>query len=834
MKHLASFIFILIFLPINAQLYFEPRGVGGGGALFSPSINPADNNEYFLSCDMTELFHTTNFGFSYDQVHFSQFVGGHNSKICYTNNTSILYSISYISDVGTPVRSNDHGVTWSTLSGNPIPGDDKHTIHVNYANPNQIIISSYNNIYFSINGGLNFTSIHTAASGNGNVVAGVLFDGANIYIGTNDGVLVSTNSGVNWTIASITGIPAGERIWSFTAAKSGATTRFFCITGNSADVYVGLQGSDYWGFFQGLYTCDYGTTNWTSVENGITNNDYPMFIDMAENDINTVYIAGSNTSGVPIVMKSTNAGANWFHNFITTNNQNIITGWSGQGGDRGWGYGECPFGFDVASNNSQTVIFTDFGFCHKTNDGGSNWQQAYVNTNQQNPANTPTPPFQSYSSVGLENTTSWQVHWINPAVMWACYSDIRGLRSVDAGLEWSFNYTGNTANSSYRVVQLSNGTLLAGTSNIHDMYQSTRLQDAILDANDANGKIIYSTNNGASWQLLHLFNHPVYWIALDPNNPNRAYVSVIHYNGGAGIGGVYRCDDINLLASSTWTLLPNPPRTEKHPASLVVLDDGSLVASYSGRRNSGGAFTASSGVFIYDPGSNSWTDKSHTGMYYWTKDVVIDPSDPLQNTWYAGVFSGWGGPPNGLGGLYKTVDRGQNWTKITGSLLDRVTSCTFNPTNPDEIYLTTEAQGLWRSTNINSATPTFSLVDEYPFRQPERVFFNPYNPYQMWVTSFGNGLKVVHLPDISSIEKTDSDLTCSIFPNPGNGNFMITSKIYLQNTNIQIFNTNGQLVYTYSGLAGKQWNIESDLATGVYYIHITSEENTFNLLYIKQ
>jgi hypothetical protein len=35
-------------------------------------------------------------------------------------------------------------------------------------------------------------------------------------------------------------------------------------------------------------------------------------------------------------------------------------------------------------------------------------------------------------------------------------------------------------------------------------------------------------------------------------------------------------------------------------------------------------------------------------MRYWTKDVVIDPHDATQNTWYAGVWSGWGGPPNGL------------------------------------------------------------------------------------------------------------------------------------------------------------------------------------------
>ena len=151
-----------------------------------------------------------------------------------------------------------------------------------------------------------------------------------------------------------------------------------------------------------------------------------------------------------------------------------------------------------------------------------------------------------------ENTTCWQVHWLSAANMWSCFSDIRGIRSTDSGNSWSFNYTGNTANSTYRVVQHpSTGTLFAGTSNIHDMYQSTRLADAQLDATDGNGKIIYSTNGGLTWQDLHVFNHPVFWIALDPSNPNIAYASVIHYNGGSGMGGIYRTTDLNNLATST-------------------------------------------------------------------------------------------------------------------------------------------------------------------------------------------------------------------------------------------------------------------------------------------
>jgi len=66
-----------------------------------------------------------------------------------------------------------------------------------------------------------------------------------------------------------------------------------------------------------------------------------------------------------------------------------------------------------------------------------------------------------------------------------------------------------TNNSMYRIVKnISANTLYAATSTTHDLYQSTRLQDAILDASNALGKVIYSADNGATWQTLHDFGHP--------------------------------------------------------------------------------------------------------------------------------------------------------------------------------------------------------------------------------------------------------------------------------------------------------------------------------------
>jgi len=121
------------------------------------------------------------------------------------------------------------------------------------------------------------------------------------------------------------------------------------------------------------------------------------------------------------------------------------------------------------------------------------------------------------------------------------------------------------------------------------------------------------------------------------------YASVIHFGGtqGSQLGGIYITNNLSVGTGSTWTKLSNPPRTEGHPVCIQVLNDGKMVCTFSGRRNSSGTFTNSSGVFLYDPTLDSWSDKSDAGMYYWTNDIIIDPTDATQNTWFVAVFSGW-------------------------------------------------------------------------------------------------------------------------------------------------------------------------------------------------
>ena len=846
--HFSSFytrlisLFLLTFSSVFAfaqqPASYLSRGVGGGGAFFAPCFHPVNSLEFTVSSDMSGVYNTKNQGSSYTLISHKQLQGGCFSYMRFTNTTSLRFAINYKMAGNLAqyniAKSTDTGNTWLNLNTGLDPNNPLYSLFVDYNAPTRIIVSDYTTIYYSVNGGVTFNPIYTTANTSGGcIVSAALFNGNAIYIGTSDGLLASTDNGANFAIETHTGIPTGQAILSFCFAKVSGIIRAFCLTANASDLYVGINtdGKSYRNIAKGVYKLDYSATApWTSIVTGLNfATDFPMHIACAENDLNYCWLAGGSSVGEPRVWKTTNAGTSWTNTFKTTNNQNITSGWCGSGGERGWTYGECATGLAVAGRDKFNVVFTDLGFIHSTTTAGSSWEQIYVTPDNLHVSGLTTARGLPYVSVGLENTTCWQVWWTSAQNLFAAFSDIKATRSENGGEQWSFNYKGlYTSNSTYRFAKSTNGTVqYAATSGIHDLYQSTRLQDAQLNTADTSGKILFSLDNGARWQLMHNFGHPVFWIANDPTNAERLYASVVHSTDG----GVFMTSNRSAGASSVWTKLPNPPRTEGHPASLIVLNDGSLVATYSARRTAAGAFTASSGCFLYNPTTGTWADRTDAAMQYWCKDVVIDPADASQNTWFVCVFSGWGGAPNNKGGLYKTTNRGITWTRVWNS--DRVSSITFHPQNSDIAYLTTETEGLWLTSNINAATPTF-VQTNYPFRQPERVFFNPYTLGQLWITSFGAGLRKADNVLVATDEVQTFATPIRCFPNPATDICMVELPIENEKmATIKVFNTDGKLMEQYTTTkATFQFNTTIWQA-GVYFIEIMVENKRFQTRMLK-
>lgn len=801
------------------------KGIGGGGALFSPSINPANPSEIYLSCDMSGLYHTTDLGYSWKNINFLQLQGGNNACMQFTNNPQILYCVDYSTLQGNdcirPMKSTDGGVSWTVISGNPYPLQPNGGILrllADYNNPDLVMIADYGTIYFSSDGGASFHKVHTCISNDsGNHIAGIFFDNPNIYIGTNDGLLVSGDNGTTFLTMAVSGIPSNEYILSFAGAKQNGTTRFTCLT--AANVWAGYQyGSDYWGAMRGVYQMENAGGTWFSKLDGIAiGSDFPVFAGMSADDISVAYLSGGSAAGAPIVMKSVNGGS-WSHVFLTSNNQNIFTGWAGSGGDHGWGFPEAPFGFTVDLLDANTLMLSDYSCAHISTDGGVSWHQQYLSNDDENPMNAPTPVGKKYHGIGLENTSCWQLLWSDSLSIFGAYSDINGIMSSDKGEKWKFipNLTQNTV---YRIVKHQNGKLYAATSNIHDIYQSTRIYDAQIDA--GTGNVYVSSDNGGSFTMLHNFGHPVIWIALDPTDPEKMYASVLHHNKQS-IGGIWMTSNLSAGSASSWTKMPSPPRSNGHPFNINVLSNGDLVCSFSARKPTGSsAFTDSSGVYYYSQSASTWYDRSDQNMRFWTQDVVIDPDDATESTWYACVFQGWATSGiQGTGGLFRTTDKGISWTRIHDNF--RVNSCSFKPGSPNEMYFTTETDGLWYTGNATAGSPQFTQVCSYPFRHPMRVFFNPFKASEMWVTSFGNGIMLGGDSPSGIKPEPGSSLCFTLYPNPcaERVNLSINGTLSSADSYCLISDITGNELIRISKLVSENIINTSILTPGIYIVRV--------------
>jgi len=751
MKTFATFVLLTAtaLVSCSQKLTFLSRGINGGGALFFPTINPNNTDEFYFTCDMSQRYHTTDFGKSYQMVPFLSQQVEQNSTYEFTDDPNVAYSYVTRGQI-TSLFKIIHGTTWTNIADPTLASYGQiYRVCANHKNSSQLLVSTFRALLFSNNGGSTFDTLLTTTDNNqGVLLGGVFWDTTNGYVATNKGFfkLDYTKHALSRFASNVFTKPKGEVIISFSGAQVAGQTKFVCITGDTLHVYNNILGSQpSGGTVDGVYIMDNEDGNWKPSLGSIDTVHYWLLqTGMAQNNSTTIYLGGADNNGNPVIYKSTDGGSSWLNTFNTVTNQNLITGWLGNKGDLEWYMAGAPYGMAVADNDVDKVVFgTNMNIMTTTN-GGTSWQQAYVAITQQHPAKANTPKGFAYTDIGLENTSGWQISWLDKNTLLGSSTDIGAIKSIDGGFSWSFADTATElyrVPNVYRIVGTSNGNLYAACSNIHDLYTWNDYEDKQIDKADANGKIVYSSDAGKTWQLLKNFNHPIFWLLPDPGNNGTLYAAVVSHTDGTG--GIYRTTNLSAGQSANWTFLGSPPRTEGHPSNLILLKNGNLLCTFSVRGDSNDKITPSSGVFLFDNTKLTWTDltkadqnnPADSAMFYWSRDIVVDPNDASQQTWYVGAWQ----CPGHRGGLFKTSNAGVTWNRLTDTL-SSVTSITFNSNNMNEAYLTTQNQGLFFSSDMVDQKPLWVRVAAYSFRQPERVFYNPYNAKEIWVTSFGGGM----------------------------------------------------------------------------------------------
>ncbi|MBI5216622.1 MAG: hypothetical protein HY960_12795 [Ignavibacteriae bacterium] len=369
-----TFVLCTFFLCAQLSAQWISTGIGGGGAVMAPSISPFDSNEVYLACDMSDVFHSSDFGASWTTIPFQQLTGFHHTVVRFTNVPEVLYTLKNITGGYAPVKSTNAGNSWFAIT-NPAGASSAYKCYELYAHPefnHILIISDKTKLYISHDGGSTFGSpFYTDAVTKGMHLAGVFFDGANVTVCTNKSLLVSSDTGHTFSQMPVEGInSAQEEIAWFIGTKQAGVTKFFCTT-LSPNIVTPTVSAQSTSSFQNIYRMKSGDANWTSIRSGLPDpvNDKPYFIATAKNDTNTIYLAGTAKISVygPIdvhsVFKSTDGGNTFNNVFLRTSNiqqnDSIATGWFGWGTQRHtWTSGTDALGFAVDPNNADRIIVT--------------------------------------------------------------------------------------------------------------------------------------------------------------------------------------------------------------------------------------------------------------------------------------------------------------------------------------------------------------------------------------------------------------------------------------------------------------------------------------------
>jgi photosystem II stability/assembly factor-like uncharacterized protein len=178
--------------------------------------------------------------------------------------------------------------------------------------------------------------------------------------------------------------------------------------------------------------------------------------------------------------------------------------------------------------------------------------------------------------------------------------------------------------------------------------------------------IYRSTNHGKNWEKISPADHPeitsVESVALDPQNPNIIYAGTVRHLWKTVDGGL------------NWLLLKKG------------ISDNTDVSSILVNKSNGSMFVAAGpGIFKSEGAGEAFSRiQSATWSANHTRVLRQDPGN--ERVIYAGTTEG----------LWKSVDQGKNWKRMTGSDIV-VNEVIVDPRNSQHVVLATESMGVLAS-----------------------------------------------------------------------------------------------------------------------------------------
>jgi photosystem II stability/assembly factor-like uncharacterized protein len=734
----------LLLAGARAEEPWRPVGLGGSGGLFGLAIAPVDARLMMVNSDMSAAYTSRDAGQTWRQIHAGMLQGYTGcSPVFHPTIGDRVYAVH--GATGELRVSDDAGTTWrALLKGRPPWRDRIGFLYVALDHPDTLFVGAGAEAYVSRNAGATWQR----CAGVTGKLLGVAAHRKYTFIATTAGVYRSPELAEGYTPCG-TGLPKGA-LKSFSGGVNRQVSRLY------AAVECSLVDGRLTG---GVYSSEDAGATWHSCMAGGLNvqtkradqwahGDLPQypFIATTDKDPLWVYAFCTGTSYWPpnhaTVYRSDDGGKTWAAvlfsdpRFARLNLYNVADDYV----TRQWGQREQSVPYSMAIGGDPNVVaLCASAWLLRTDDGGRHWRVCHTGPAKPTKAGTPTDrdPAKtelSWECNGLVVTSTWN-YYIDPhepARHYICYTDIGLARSLDGGQTWIWSGTALPwRNTVYELAfdPAVPGRIWGAMSETHDIpnaniitgHHRVRMQ----------GGVARSDDFGASWQRMDLPAAPALSVVLDSTSPadrRVLYASLFEK-------GVYKSSD----GGKTWA-----PANKGlgHPQNMRCCKlsrsrDGTLFVLVTAKRGTGGEYL-SDGVGLYrsTDAAATWSKITESLPLHWLKDFTVKPDDPRTILLSACDVRGH----EEEGGLYRTRDGGRSWSKLVQKGREHF-GAFYHPKHPGWIYMTlTEGAreaGLYLSRDDGATWAPFTAL---PFRNIQRVTFDPARPGEILLTTFGSSV----------------------------------------------------------------------------------------------
>lgn len=719
---------------------WEPIGLSGGGAMYSPAISPLDGKLMMVNCDMSAAYLSRDGGASWHMIHHAQLRANTRCRPAFHPlDRQVIFAANGLNALSV---SRDGGEQWQAI-GN-LPGDLHGEIAIDRGNPLCMLVGASGGVWRSADGGTTWIhcdgpkgtalSFHFDQSGEPNAHA--------CFAATVNGVWRSDDGGVSWSERD-RGLP-----WHDVRSFAGGSDAHQCM------LYCAIPSRVVAGAFSGgIYRSHDRGDSWQAVPGKGLNREIMRFDEWGAGDICqyhrvitsdarplTVYACNSST-GIPpphhaTVFRSDDGGDSWQvrynpdPRFPGVNVEPDYTTVEDQ-----QYYQDVPDGVAGDANDPEHLVITDSGCLHATTDGGAHWISGHVRAGTRDAANHVT----GWRNSGLVVTTTWNFY-IDPFQanrQYICYTDIGFARSFDQGANWHWWPAKGRPpwrNTCYELAfdPATPGKIWGAFSNVHDIPNG----NIVWGNHSANGTggVALSTDFAGSWSVAGsgLPQAPVTAVVIDPTSPVGSRTL---YAGVFGAGVFVSRDD-----GGTWTAASMGLGSEQNKRVCRVLrhHDGTLFALVTALRKDGRFLPDGVGLYRSKDNAANWELVNRGTILRWPKDVTIDPDNSAIMYLSACDING----PDGAeeAGLYRSSDAGMTWKRLAREGHEHF-GAYLHPQHPGWIYMTLcegpSGAGLFLSTDKGTS---FKPIEGLPFSNIQRVTVDPADPTIIYVTTFGGGV----------------------------------------------------------------------------------------------